>query len=123
MVMKTAKGGHATSIEVDRPSRLSVKLDTAIIARRFGGGDTFTIEAASIAGFSIRSSVPFEQKSVHHFRVSGADGQMVLVGAVCRYCTGCEGSDPTSYVVGFELEPAPARRVELILGVMANDAP
>ncbi len=123
--METAqreRSGRSTTAAVDRRAHVRVKLDAAISARRIGGDDTLTIEEASIAGFSTKSPVPFEPESSYHFRLSDPAGQVAVVGAVCRYCTVLEGGDSPSYLVGFELEPLPARRVELIFGASLSDA-
>ena len=121
--MKTAKGEQSTTPSADRRAHVRVKLKTPIVARRLGGGDTFSVEEASVGGFSFKSPVPFEPGSTHHFRLSNAGGQVAMVGAVCRYCTALEGVEPPSHLVGFQFEPQPARRLRLILGAIANDAP
>ena len=117
--METVQGersGRSTAADVDRRAHVRVKLNATISARRIGGDDTLNIEEASIAGFSTKSPVPFEPESSYHFRLSGPGGQVAVVGAVCRYCTVLEGGDSPSYLVGFQLEPLPARRVELLFG-------
>jgi len=109
--------------EIERRANVRVKLNAPIVARRIGGGDTFHLEEASIGGFSIKSPVPFEPGSTHHFRLSNVSGQVAVVEAVCRYCTVIEGAVPLSHVVGFQFLPQPTRRLRLILGAIAIDTP
>jgi hypothetical protein len=108
---------------MDRRAHVRVKLHSAITAQRLGDDNTFTIEDASIAGFSINSPVPFEPESSYHLRLSDAAGQVVLVGGICRYCTTLDGTTPPSFRVGFELDSPPSRRVPIILGASPDDAP
>jgi hypothetical protein len=121
--MKTAKHEQSTTAEIDRRAHVRVKLNTPIVARRIGGGDTFTVEEASLAGFSIKSPVRFEPESTHHFRLSNSSGQVAIIEAICRYCTARDAADPPSHLVGFQFLPQPSRRLRLILGAIAIDAP
>ena len=121
--MKPVTREQLTPADIDRRAHVRIKLAASITARRIGGGDSFTIEEASIAGLSVKSPVPFEPESTHHLRLSDAAGQVVVVGAVCRYCVEVDGSYPPSYLVGFKLEPPAARREPLILGVIPTDEP
>jgi hypothetical protein len=121
--METARREQSTTAEVDRRAHVRVKLHSAITAQRLGDDNTFTIEDASIAGFSIYSPVPFEPGSSYHFRLSDAASQVVLVGGVCRYCRTLDDTSPPSFLVGFQLDSPPSRRVPIILGVSPDDAP
>jgi hypothetical protein len=119
----TDKRDTPAAATTDRRANARVKLTPPLTARRIGGGDSFAIEEASIGGFSIKSPVPFEPDSVHQFRISNAGGQWAIVSAACRYCTVPDSSEPSSHLVGFQFLPQPTRRLRIVLGAIAIDAP
>ena len=109
---------RSTAAQIERRAHVRVRLEGSITALPLGGDNALVIEEASLAGFSTRSSVPFEPNSTVHLRLSDAAGQAVLVGAVCRYCTPLDSSDSPVYLVGFQLQSPPTRREDLVLGAM-----
>ena len=115
-----ARRETSTTAEAERRAHVRVKLDGTITAQALGGSDASPIQEVSIAGFAIRTTVPFEPGASVHFRLSDALGQVAFVGATCRYCTALEGSDVPSYLAGFQLQPPPPRRTPLILGLAAD---
>jgi hypothetical protein len=116
----TARRETSATAEAERRALVRVKLDETITAQILGGDESLPLQEASVSGFSLRTTVPIEPGTSVHFRLSDSCGQVVFVGATCRYCTALEGSDPPAYLAGFQLQSPPDRRVPLVLGIAAE---
>ena len=108
----------------DRRQHPRVKLTAQLVARHVGRGESFVVDEASMGGFSIVTPTPFEPDSQHHFRLSGPSGDADIISAACRHCSRIErgGQDP-AYRAGFQFLSQPTRRLRIILGAIAADAP
>jgi hypothetical protein len=116
----------AESGTVERRQHLRVKLTARIAGRPLGVDQSFVVEEASVGGFSIKSPTPFVPDSDYRFRMSNESGQSTIVEALCRYCnpipTEGDAGSP-SYLVGFQFLPQDTKRLRLIWGAIAIDAP
>jgi hypothetical protein len=95
---------------------------TPLFGRRVGGGPTFVIEEASTSGFSIMSRSPYLPGTSYQFRIWSTEAQVTIVAAVCRSCTLLE-QQPWLHRVGFQFLPQSARRLRVVLGAIATNAP
>ena len=122
--MDTKKSQETHAAEIDRRQNPRVKLAVQLVARHVGRGDSFVVEEASVGGFSVVTAMAFEPDSQHHFRFAGPSGDTAIVSAICRHCTRIEGQDQTqAYRAGFQFLSQPTRRLRIILGAVATDAP
>ena len=98
-----------------------VKLATPITARLVGSKETFVIVEASTGGFSRSTPRTFAEGQAYRFRIESPAGQAAVIAAVCRHCLPAD--DSSAYLVGFQFMPQNTRRLRLILGATANEAP
>jgi hypothetical protein len=109
----------------DRRQHPRVKLvTTPLTGRLTSGGENFVVEEASVSGFSMTSGATFVPGTAYRFRISSSQQHIAVVAAMCRSCTPVEREGaPLSYRAGFQFLPQPSRRLRLILGAIAMDAP
>ena len=122
--MNVKKSEDPREPEEDRRQHPRVKLSAQLVARHVGRGESFTIDEASVGGFSMTTTTPFEPGSQHHFRFAGPSGETAIIGAECRHCSRLEreGEAP-AYRAGFQFLSQPTRRLRIILGAIAAEAP
>jgi hypothetical protein len=116
----------AASDTVERRRHPRVKLTARIAGRPLGTEQSFVVEEASVGGFSIKSPTPFVPDADYRVRMSNESGQSTIVEVLCRYCNPIpvEGEGGAStYAVGFQFLPQDTKRLRLILGAIAIDAP
>ena len=109
----------------ERRQHPRVKLAVSpLLGRRVTGGETFVVEEASASGFSMTGSTSFAHGTSYQFRVWSTADHVTVVVAVCRYCTLIERENgPWTYRSGFQFLPQSGRRLRVILGALAMNAP
>lgn len=122
--MNTKKPEEPHTEDLDRRQNPRVKLTAQVVARHVGRAESFVVDEASVGGFSIITPAPFEPDSEHHFRLAGPSGDAAIISAACRHCSRIEreGQAP-AYRAGFQFLSQPTRRLRIILGAIAADAP
>ena len=122
--MNEKKSENPQGTEEDRRQHQRVTLSAKLVARHVGRGESFTVDEASVGGFSITTTTVFEPGSQHHFRFAGPSGETSIIGAECRHCSRLEreGEGP-AYRAGFQFLSQPTRRLRIILGAIAAEAP
>jgi len=116
---------RASTPAAERRQHVRVKLTARIVGRPLGVEESFLVEEASVGGFSIRSTTRFVPDSEYRFRLENESGQSTIIETMCRYCnTVGEGDGPLRrHHAGFQFLPQATRRLRLILGAIAIDAP
>ena len=121
--MRTKTDETCALAGVDRRAAARVTLRTPLVARRPGDPTSFAIEEASMGGFSIKSPVSLQPDTIHHFRIANAKGQVAMVQVACRNCVQLQTDGAPLYRIGFEFLPQSTRRLRIVLGALASDAP
>ena len=109
----------------ERRGHPRVMLTTPLFGRLTSGGQTFTVEEASARGFSMISPVMLAPGRSYQFRMWSDPAHATVVAAVCRSSTLIPDADGGSwrYRNGFQFLPQSGRRLRLILGAIAVNAP